>query len=70
MEKQQVNCCLLPKKVSKKQADVYAKIRDTLIRAHCENDAKDHPCAGCITITAKHVTLSCRLCGDARLLTA
>lgn len=62
----QVNCCLRPKKAKRKQSEIYSGIRDTIIKAHCVQRVKDHPCAGQITITAKHITMNCKLCGDVR----
>lgn len=62
----EVDCCEMPKKASRTEAEIYRGIRDLLMRAHCANDQRTHPCAGSITITSKHITMNCKLCGDAR----
>ncbi len=63
-----INACEMPKPAPRKEADIYRGIRDTLVNAHCANDRKEHPCCGVITITVKHITMKCKLCGDSRQL--
>lgn len=62
----EVTACEMPTKARRVEADIYRGIRDTLVRAHCVRESREHPCAGAITITSKHITMNCKLCGDAR----
>lgn len=61
-----VNSCLVPK--PSKDAAVYTRLRDALIKAHCENERGAHKCCGAITLTRTSITLTCPLCGDHRSL--
>ena len=61
-----IDCCEMPTPAPRTEAEIYRGIRDQLIGAHCANKDRNHPCCGAITITARHVTMNCKLCGDAR----
>lgn len=59
------DCCLMPEPAPRVEATIYKGMRDTMIKAHCASP--DRPvCSGAITITAKHITFNCKICGDAR----
>ena len=60
--------CNMPEPVRRSEAEIYRSIRDRMIRSHCDRKAAAHKCCGAITITRSEITLSCRLCGDARSL--
>ena len=60
------NTCLMPEPVRRSEAEIYRSIRDRMVRSHCDRKAEAHKCCGAITITRTDITLSCRLCGDAR----
>lgn len=59
------NACLLPMPAPSKEAEIYTRIRDRLIKAHCAAK-RDHRCCGAIIITRTTITFNCQLCGDAR----
>ena len=63
----EVDCCEMPTPAPRTEAEIYRSMRDLIVKAHCAKDrSAAHPCAGVITITAKHITMQCKLCGDAR----
>jgi hypothetical protein len=49
-----------------RDAEIYARLRDTIVRAHCADGRPAHRCAGRITITRTDITFQCLRCGDAR----
>jgi hypothetical protein len=57
------NACEMP--TPARDAEIYRGIRDVMIKAHCAA-GRAHKCCGEITITARHITFACNLCGDAR----
>lgn len=60
------NACHMPAPEEPKMADIYRKIRETLVRSHCVDEREHHRCAGAITITRDTITLNCPRCGDVR----
>lgn len=61
--------CLIPGEVDNdREADLYRRIRDTLLRAHCDDGRDEHRCVGRITLDRDGITLNCARCGDARQL--
>jgi len=56
-------------KVSKKEAEIYERIRSTVIRSHCSADRSEHTCCGKMVMDRKSMVLSCPLCGDLKLNT-
>jgi hypothetical protein len=60
------NCCHMPKPAPKKEAEVYRKFRDLIVRTHCADDRPAHRCAGTISIDRATVTMNCPRCGDCR----
>lgn len=61
----EINTCEMPTSAPRRDAEIYARIRDRLIKAHCEA-GRDHKCCGKITIDRAHISFNCPLCGDAR----
>lgn len=59
----------MPEPAKKDEAEIYNSFRDHMIKVHCANKFKSHDCAGKITITHKHITFQCALCGDQRMTT-
>lgn len=62
----QANCCLMPSPVPTREAKIYQRIRDVMVKAHCADKRPAHKCAGMISLTAKTITLQCPRCGDLR----
>src|SRR4051794_5714143 len=62
----EANCCHMPKPVTAAGAEVYRKIRDTLMRAHCADSRPAHRCAGEVTLDCNSITLHCPRCGDSK----
>lgn len=60
-------CRWPPREVPASEATIYEKLRARIVNAHCAAGRGAHQCCGRITLDRQHVTLSCRLCGDARL---
>lgn len=58
--------CEMPRPAPADEAEVYRRMRDLLIRAHCADKRPAHRCCGEITIARDHVTFQCPRCGDAR----
>lgn len=59
--------CHMPVPVrSKKEAEIYRKFRELVIKAHCADDRPAHRCAGTISIDRATITLNCPRCGDLR----
>lgn len=67
MKRAKIDCCLMPKKTKRSEAQIYLGMRDTIIRAHCAAE-RGHKCCGAITIDREHMTLNCKLCGDVRTI--
>lgn len=62
-----VNACYLPRPVSAEDAGLYERLRAGILRSHCADGRDEHRCCGRVTLDRYHLTLQCRLCGDARL---
>ncbi len=54
--------CLMPRTTSVLEARLYKR----LLTAHCPNGHNSKKCQGTLSITGKHITASCKLCGDSR----
>lgn len=67
MSHPEIDHCLMPEPAPSREAEIYTKLRDRLVRAHCEAK-REHACCGKITIDRAHITFNCPLCGDARQL--
>lgn len=63
--KRRINACHMPEPVPPGEAEIYAAIRDRMIKAHCSAD-RAHDCCGSITFTRDAITMNCPLCGDSR----
>lgn len=61
-----INGCNMPKPAPKRDAAIYASMRDLMVRAHCADKRPAHRCAGAITITRTDIMFQCPRCGDAR----
>jgi len=59
------NQCLIPTPLPPNESEIYSRIRDLLIKTHCDAKRR-HQCCGRITIDREHITFNCPLCGDAR----
>lgn len=66
MTRPPINICKMPTPARMREAEIYASLRDTIVRAHCADKRPAHRCAGKITITRTDITLQCPRCGDAR----
>ena len=60
-------CRWPPRKAPDSETAIYERLRERIVSAHCAADRGAHQCCGKITLDRQHITLSCRLCGDARL---
>lgn len=59
--------CHLPSPAPLRDSEIYARFRNTMIRAHCAAK-RGHLCCGAITITRDTITMNCPLCGDCRMI--
>lgn len=68
---ERMNACYWPpEQVKQRDAVIYERIRDRVVRAHCADDRKSHKCAGRITMDRNSMILQCRRCGDLKLNTS
>lgn len=61
-------CCLMPSPAKPSEATIYRRMRDVMIRSHCERGAEAHKCVGAITLTRDAIVLNCPICGDSKSL--
>jgi hypothetical protein len=60
------NACRVPTPAPRREAEIYRKFREIIVRSHCADGRPAHRCAGQITITRDAITMSCPRCGDLR----
>ena len=58
------NPCDMPASAPRNEAEIYASVRDVMIRAQCDRRRAAHQCCGAITIIRTAISLRCLSCGD------